>query len=574
MLKILQNQRVRRIALGVYIACLSGLIFVFFVISNMAVPYSLYLQGPQDFVPGASHGLRGNLMNALNGNTLGRVSEATLTLEDERHTSLAQTSIRPGPGGHIHAQWTLPATIEPGPYTLVSRVVTSPGEPMFEARARVTLKAAPPAEPSWLPRTERMPLQERERTRLGRIEGSGPLAAHLSPAEPVLVRGLPGEVYVLTAQASGEPMPCRVYLPQTKGLLEGGSLPESVRTNTFGIARLRLSPTTTHHWHLESDCAPQGFKTPEPDVLVLKEGEQPPRLNRSRHQLGTAPAQLSLQTRQPWVAGGAELMAGAQSLLREGPVFVDLYDEERWIWSGAFGLSNHTGAISVPLPAVGDDARVYRIQATSDVYAQGRAWDVEHVLALPAASSEASMDRAILALAARHAATSSKEEGVWAAYFGWLAAHPGALAVAEPAQKHALLRMLLHHIPAHRTAPAVLINSLDDDQRALETWQKQVRTQLLVLIAFALLIGFALLMLVVIWGIQQARYKQQLLHDVDMELAEQDLSGLDGALFDADAKSLRDGQLARAMAFFQGAVVLGTLVLFAASIMVMLKFMM
>ena len=133
--------------------------------------------------------------------------------------------------------------------------------------------------------------------------------------------------------------------------------------------------------------------------------------------------------------------------------------------------------------------------------------------------------------------------------------------------------MLLLEIPAHRTTPAVILNSLDRDQKELAAWKDGIRDQLLGAITLAILIGLALLIMVVMWGIQQARYKQRLLHEVELELAEQDLSDIEGG-FVSEAEVLREGKLARAMAIFQGAVVVGTLMLFAASILLILKFMM
>ena len=140
-------------------------------------------------------------------------------------------------------------------------------------------------------------------------------------------------------------------------------------------------------------------------------------------------------------------------------------------------------------------------------------------------------------------------------------------------QRRALLEMLLLEIPIHRVSPAVVLNSLDRDQKELAAWKNGIRDQLLGAIALAILIGLALLIMAVMWGIQQARYKQKLLHEVELELAEQDLSDIEGG-FVSEAEIVREGKLARAMAIFQGAVVVGTLILFAASILLILKFMM
>ncbi|CAN0566155.1 unnamed protein product, partial [Laminaria digitata] len=271
---------------------------------------------------------------------------------------------------------------KPGQYYLVLRAKVSLEDPLFVSRTPITLVA--PKEPSlqFPARTERMPSQEAERTRLGLIDGSGPVRIDVVPPEPVLVRGLPGEVFIrTTSRESGEPLACDVRLAEVKGLLERGSLPRKVRTNALGIARVTMAPTTTHHWVVESDCKPAGYTppadTPKEDAPLVEEGDdarvligEVPALNRARLQIGTAPAQLSLKSQYPWLHPGHDATVGAHSLFRSGAVFVNLYREGHWIWSGSFGLRSHQGGGHVSMPSLPPpvEGAVYTVRGFSDLY--------------------------------------------------------------------------------------------------------------------------------------------------------------------------------------------------------------
>jgi|GEM_PF-5220238 len=587
MLDKVRHPTVQRVALVTYVTCLVSLIFVYFVISGMAVPYSVYMQGPATLEAGTPNAIRGMLMDAMNGQTVYRVESAKLSLEDEDGETILEKSITPGAGGLIHTQLEPAADTPPGEYQLVidSKIILD--EPRFKSRAPVRIKAPEVPHPKvWHEQKKRMPAQELERTRLGLIDGSGPVRIDIIPREPILVRGLPGEVFLrTTVRDTGEPISCSLRLAEKKGLLESGSLPDAVKTDAFGLAKIRFAPTTTHHWVLASDCLPEGHALAKEeipqgddieeieDVVVVNKGEVQA-INKSRVQIGTAPAQLALVAQHPWVHPGRDAVVATHSLFRDGSVLVDLYRGDRWVWAGSFGLDKHRGGglISVPPVRDGNDGPdVYSAKVFSDIYVQGNAWDAVNLIGLET-DGEEHVREALLALAKKH----SEQPGADPErnrYMQWLAGSPDLLTTASGKQQKALLEMLLLEIPVHRQAPAVVLNSLDRDQKELAAWKNGIRDQLLGAIALAILIGLALLIMVVMWGIQQAQYKQRLLHEVELELAEQDLSDIEDG-FVSEAEILREGKLARAMAIFQGVIVVGTLILFAASILLILRFMM
>ena len=592
MLDKFRHPTVQRIALLIYVVCLVSLIFVYFVISGMAVPYSVYMQGPEALETGRPNAVRGMLMDALNGQPVERVKNAWIHVEDDKGKRILSERVSPKPGGLIHAQLEPPHTTSPGNYQLVISAKIGIDDPIFESRAPIEVK--PPSHPHpevWNAQTKRMPAKELERTRLGLIDGSGPVRIDIVPEEPILVRGLPGSVFLrTTVRATGEPIACELRLAEKKGLLESGKLPDKVRTNHFGFAEIKFAPTTTHHWVIASDCVPEGTALPaeepeegepldqkeaEPDgLVVMNEDPGGAAVNKSRVQIGTAPAQLALVSQHPWIHPGHSAAVATHSLFRDGSVLVDLYRGDRWVWSGSFGLAQHRGGGMIDVPAAdvsGEQPEVYSARVFSDIYVQGNAWDAVNLIALES-DGEEDVRAGILAVAKKHA-SQPEQDPERGAYYKWLAASPDVLATARSKELRAVLELLLLEIPAHRTTPAVILNSLDRDQKELAAWKDGIRDQLLGAITLAILIGLALLIMVVMWGIQQARYKQRLLHEVELELAEQDLSDIEGG-FVSEAEVLREGKLARAMAIFQGAVVVGTLMLFAASILLILKFMM
>ena len=600
-----------RISLGAYLVCLVGLILAYFAISLQHVRWAVYMQAPEVLVRGAPNASRGLLMSAETGQIVARVHAASLHLARGGQTwHLAD--VAPGPSGAIHTQLVPPPELEPGDdYELVFRARVAAGDDPFEARAPITLAAAPPdAGSDWPARVERMPEKERARTYLGYVRGEGPVRVDVIPAQPVLPRGLPGRVWLRTVdRATGAPRACTIHFDNVHGSLDHGELPAQVTTDELGLTSLEASLATTHQWKLRAVCgeeldaqigdlleeeAPDEEDTsaPEPESADADdaddtddadaepgEPEAPPG-SRATIQVGTAATQLSVRTREALAGPGEDVELGVYTLFARGGFYVDLYQDDRWVWAGSFGVRGGRGGGRLELPEelVGArDAQVYRAQVFHDIYMPGAAWDVAHIASAPAdgADADAALDAAILRLLERHAAQPERDEER-ARGVDWLRTEPGQSSWrgADGEQRRALLAALLAEIPSHHDRPPALLNSRDADERALEAWKDQVREDLLALIALALLVGVGVLALVVMWGVQQARRRQQLYQEVDLELASQELSEIEGVAEVDEAAVHRSGRLARAMALIQGAVIVGTLVVFAASLVLMLRLLM
>lgn len=578
MRELMKSRAVQRGALILYVLSLAGVIFVYFVVSAMEIPYSVYLQGSPELVRGEPNAVRGMLMNAQNGRILGRVAGVSLGLErDGVFTELATPS--PGPGGVMHAQLIPPTSLAVGEYDLVLRATISMSEPVFESRAPVEVIAPPkPARGEWPAHVERMPEVERERTRLGLLDGDGPVRIDVIPERPVLARGLPGEVFLrATDRVTGEPLACEIVFDEVKGLLEQGEPPRRVRTDATGLARVRFAPTTTHHWELSTRCGEPLDEPPPAEEGgssddVAEEVEDPRPRSEARVQLGTAPSQLTLKMREPMAMPGAGVDGLVRSLFREGGLYADLYRDGRWVWAGSFGLRDNAGGVRLDVPeGLGEGGySLYRVQISNDIYFQGNAWDVRHLMS-GSSVTDASIDAAIERVVARHLEQPGLDEER-AAYLRFLEREPARWRALPSRARLRMLAALLRDVPTHFEFPPAVMNSLDRDQRELDAWKQGVRDQLMIIAALVALVGVLVLTLAVLAGVQQALRRQELYHQVELELAEQDLPDLDEHI-DA-AAVLRDGKIARAMAVVQGGVVFGTLIIFIVGVLLMMRYLM
>lgn len=551
------SQTIRRVALVLYAACLASAIFAYFVISAMQVPYAAYLQAPDEFVRGQPNAARGMITNAKNGLVLGSLHQASLVLRRDG-ADIESYPVAPRAGGIIEAQFTPSAALEPGAYDLVLRAKPGPTDPVFESHASITLLGSP-REFIWPTSSARLPAAEQKRAHNGLIESEGPIRVDIIPSQPIIARGLPSEVFITTSErATGRPVRCSVNVDESKGLTGGDALPRIIQTNKLGLARVTIAPMTDQHWELSTTCQPE-------------EALEPPPTSSATIQVGTTASQLSMRGTPRQTRPGDTLLGSVQTLHRDGGIYVDLYDGEHWVWSGSFAVRQNYAGWRLPVPtSASSPAALYRVQIFNDIYNQGFAWDVAYI-----AQSDAAPVELLDGLLIQHARRDFGEEELEAKRYFEYASDASRRRALKPSKRELdlLTSALLTAAPREFQAPNVLINSYDEDQRELDAWKSEVRARLLVIIGMALVVGLGVLGLVVLWGVQQARRRQQLYREVDMELAEQDLDDALDASVDLAAIA-RNEQLSRLSTIVQAVVVLGTLIIFAACIMLLMHYMM
>ncbi len=583
-----------------YVACLVGLIVIYLTVASMQVRVSSYVLGRTTWTAGAQNAVRGTLMDPLSGRRWHDASgiELRLLTPDEAATT---PNASPEPAGALLARPKLEGAalfhaevvpeVPPGSYVLSLRAIAGPSGDLFEARSPVTVAA--PAGPGgarpWPAQISRRE-ESHAKDALGVLSSKGPVRLDVMPRRPELPRGLHGEVYLrATDRATGAPLECDVDFDEVTGLSNGAGPPRRVRTNALGLARVRWRPALAYTWELSTACTPPGAEDAAPegaapedaapsvapsgapvdsqvDASAAPEPKKPPRSTSTIH-IATVASQTSLMAT---VSPTRVLEGGLESLRDDGGFFVDLYVEGRWAKASAFGLSPGGSGWSVPAPQV-DGVTVARLQTSLDLFFVGNAWDVRHVIVRDVSTSEDdAREEAWELLVARHAATAaaapeSDSNTERLRYWEHLRSDAGRAlwGSLDARARRAGVAALLAAIPTRYDAPEALINSQRDDAAAMAEWRDEAREQLILVIALAMLLGVLALGAIVARGIADARVRQALLEQIDLEL-------------DDDGDDLAElhlvGRRAQVSSAIQGFVVFGTIVLFALSLLMLLRF--
>jgi hypothetical protein len=562
-------------ALGVYVACLVGLIVAYLTVASMQVRVSAYVLGGATWTAGAPNAVRGTLMDPLSGR---RWHDATgLELRLLTPAQAEQTPLAGPPVGVLlatpqvegaalfHAQ--VRPEVAPGDYVLALRALAGPDAELFEARSPVRVEA--PGGPElgpWPAQTSRRE-ESHARDVLGVLDSKGPVRIDVLPTRPELPRGLPGEVWLRTTErATGKPLPCVIDFDEVSGLSEGAGPPSRVETGRLGLGRVRWSPSLAYTWELSTGCLPAPQEAaPEGEVAA----EAPPTRSAATIHIATVASQTSLVA---GVRASRSLEGGLQSLHDEGGFFIDVFVGDRWAHAKAFGMSPGGSGWGAPAPEV-EGVEVVRVQTSLDLFVRGNAWDVSHVVARgPGVSEQDALERGWELLTARHLASARERAGEGATegdlervrYWEYLTSDEGRAlwATIRPEVKPVAVRAMLAAIPPRYVSPEALINSQRADDEAMAAWREEAREQLIAVIALAMLLGVLALGAIVARGIADAKVRQAMLEEIDLDWDD-----------DGEGADVREiGRRAGLSSAIQGFVVFGTIVLFALSLLMLLRF--
>ncbi len=574
----LRHPVVIRTSIALYILCLCSVIFVYFVISAMQVPTAIYLHGSKDISLNQPLILRGHVIDAQNGRKLGNLHSIKAALKQhDKITPLGSPDVHPS--GEMLAIFDIPDAIEPNTDTeLLIEIRRAVDAPLFESSTPLNIKQSPENSPTeWPTQQQRRPQKEgASLPKLGAVSSDGVVSIDILESHPVLGTGLPSGVTLRTSHAtSGQPLPCDVTFVTTKGIVEesGSPIPATLTTDALGLAHIELTPVTLQSWELEAHCKNPDSKkqnnTPE-------QGDNTePLTGSARIQLDVASSQINLQKRTPRTLlppeQPGELRTNLHSIHKQGPVFVDLYHQHQWMWAGSYGYKNYAGGVSVPIK----DTRpgLHRAQIYLDVYHSAFVWDSiylwrPHTLQ---GDNTTPLEQAIDELLALHLKHTKNDKNKL--FFKHLnGTNPSLWRSASSKSQWQLYHALLQGLPLDFTSSDVLLNSFDEDQRELDAWKKSIRQDLLAVIAAALITGVAMLLLVVMWGIEQAQKRQRLYDEVEAELS--DLDDDEAHSPEAMLARQRRARATKLMLWVQGVVLVGTLIVFAACIWMLMRYMM
>jgi hypothetical protein len=566
--EIARSKTVRRTAVGLYVLCLAGVLGAFFIISLFEVENSTYMLGHDTVEKSRPNAVRGVVFDTPTGKF---VTDATvdLSLHDFEwdgessvqrivEQQLEGTEIASGttePTGHIHLQMQPSDDVEPGDYALVVHATGQKVSKDYYAGLDVEVVPREPAELDWPDRTHRLPEDNRPDHDEAATKSDGPVAIDLLPRDGEVIRGVESTVYVRTYdRESGEPVSATVLFNKVEGINET-ELPAKVTTDRMGLARVRWTPGTDQNWQLEAIDADMPS---DDDTSAGEEADDD--TSTATIRITTVPAQFSMELSDSVVEPGQTVEGYVKSLNRSGGMMVDLYDGDAWTVAEAFGLREGASGLKVTVPEYDGIGKLQRVQLYGGIYGTGNAWDAKYVW-LAEDTDEAGRQAALREVIAFHADHTDDP------YFAYL--HDNDAAQSDTAGEKELrrwTRAYLDGVPRHFDAPPQLINSEKKAKERLEEWKSGIKSKLMYLVGFGLFVGLMVVLYFVMMGIRSSQEHKRQLRDVDTELA---ISG--DAADDVDAV-----HAARAddwVVWLQIAIVVTTLIFFAAGILLLLSFM-
>lgn len=567
---IARRPSVQRAAIVAYVACLAGLIVVFVFISMMQVEHAAYIQAAPTLEKERPNVMRGMVLDAQRGTRLtGAIVEVELldgsyegdeTLE--RVSELDPTQIARGRterSGYVHLAAEVPAERAAGEQALVLRAESS-GIDEFRVGRTIEVVERSVATDYWPERTDRLPEDDERRGAEIVRDSEGPIRIDVLPADAQVSRGLRSRVYLRTTDRdTGAPVAAKLRFEEAEGMREG-KFPERLETDRLGLARVDFVPVTDQSWTLEAQAAGQSDQRDKRDKQGKQDQSEP---SRTKLDIQTTPAQVSLQMQDVLAVAGRPVDGAVDSLSGSGGLMVDLYNGDDWVDASTFGLRREGSGVRVNVPELDDRGLLYRVQVYGSLYDPGGAWDVEYLVA---ADGRQLSDYQQAAQALAEYISEHSDDS----YFGHLAEQNIFATTTSRTELRGWIEAMLLAVPRHFDAPPILINSQKQARDELDAWKKDVKADLILLTALALLIGLAVVGYLVLMGIRNYRDQNRMLRDVDFEMSldEDEYGGYGQGAGELD-RSIAHGNVVAGLQIF---IVVMTLILFTLGILLLLSY--
>lgn len=541
---------VYRTTLVLYVLCLVALFGAYVGVALWDVNHSVYVQGPKQLVRGEPTAMRAMIMNAQNGRLLRRAKHVTLglirandkpkegiypRLTDEYELTSGRLKALHQSSAPLHFHYTTNAPA--GKYTLVLRAKFIGEDEIFEAKTAIEVVEPTKTVKNWLEANSRRSEHEREPLKHGASDQKGPIRISVIPNKPELIRGLTSPVFLLTQDAqTGQPRPCTLTWTEQAGLLER-PLPKQVQTNSVGLVKLNVTPMLSQRWKLQAKCN----EVAEPSEATIY--------------LETIATQLALTLNEPVISAGSKINGYVTSLHQSGWVHADLYMQDHWRHTGAFGLGPNKSGLQLNSQTDTKTIKtttLARVQTFLDIYMQERVWDMRYLVVQP---DQVDLDKAIafvLKILKQH--DHSTLQSYW---------NSDAFNDPDPRVKRRLLQAMLFALPRHFERPNILLNSLSGDQAKLEAKKAAIRQDLIIVIAIAMAVGIFALLGVVIQASRKYAERQRMINDLVLDLDVED---------EQEEQDIAQRQRNQTrLIVFQAIVIVGTIVIFAAMMIVVLR---
>ena len=237
----------------------------------------------------------------------------------------------------------------------------------------------------------------------------GPILLDAHPTDHLLAAGFPTRLTLRAMDAQGHPaadVPVRLELQEGRTALP---LPPEVRTGPNGLVEVPVLPQHPIFWLnlavVAPPEAPPSAPTTAPEVPAAPAPEAPAppseappapaseaappatpvplaATSSATRRLKHAPTQFMMVTGEAVVQPGAQLAVGVKSLHRTGPIFVDVWQGDRWLASMPAELADGEARFFLTLPtALPQDPALLWIQAYRTPYLPGPSRGGTYVLA-------------------------------------------------------------------------------------------------------------------------------------------------------------------------------------------------
>ncbi len=452
-----------KIASGLYVCCIIGLIGSYFAISTRQIHKAVYAQSTENWIQGKPNYLRAAFLDVNTGQTYNN-GKATLTLGTDKIVETPQS-------GYVAFEIT-PPTDPIGSAALdfdiggenlhIDFPITNHKSDEFKIPTASTRRA------------------KEDKKQKVILEWEGEDTFELIPENGEIVRGLANEVYFI-ARRKGEPAAMTFRIISHEGV--AGKLPKTISTNAFGVGKITLKPTTSLRLEIESV------------------GEQTP--SKGKINIFAVATQFNFQTQTPFVAYGDLVRGSVESVRQSGSILVDGYEKERWVSGGVFGLNKEGGGFEVK---TSNEGNLMQVQVYHNFYRPGASWASRWV-AIGESKNEGDY-----CLVFKNLATSVQE----LKSLKWATQVVGLSNFEKASQQECrfLLRAYLDAIPISFVNSHTIVNSREDDLNKLGKWKEEKKTQLKWMTGVFLVGGFFCLFWIVLAGISKKKKFQREIEDV------------------------------------------------------------
>ena len=567
-LRLLRQPVVYRTAIGLYVLLVLTLAGAAFAIYSVRVDGSMYVRGETALEKERDHGIQGRFFHApTRTSILPETMEWTLESAEGADSYPLQISEESAADSWPNFRFRVSDDVPEGDYELRVHATHEYVDEMVATR-EVTVTSRPQPAPTltelpwneeWIPRVDDPDERATPLRHLG-DDDRGRVELVMAPSDGELVRGVPGTVVFRTFDPdTGEPVPSTVELEWIEGSGRG-DFEERFETNALGLAIVEFyTGSAINALQYEATVTPLHTEEAREEEEEEEEEAEEREEIREHFRVSLLPVvtRYGVEPLAPVVTPGEPIQAVVRSTLNNQEFMADLHDVEgrRFLDGVMVAMSDGEAGVIFTAPEREASSPLLHIQIYQSLYGTTHGWDDAYVLLLEDDGQEA-LRQAAMDL------------------YSWIAEESDSVhhrrLVEEEAfdglSRRELLDVIdagLREIPRSFQLPEEILNTRDQDRRALEEWREEAQSDLRVMMALTLLVGLIVVVYLILLGIRRTQRENALIRELAIELEE-----------DApDVEAMERGaRIERAAVVLQAVIVFCTLVVFGVGIFFILSY--